>query len=894
MSELRVPRDSRNAAQDRAISEIFEAQAELHPERIAISHGNQALTYAQLNQRANQVARHLQAVGLEREGLVGLCMRRSIGLIVSKLAILKAGGAYVPLDPDYPQERLGLMLQDTRLPLVLCEADLVARLPEGGGQRLVAEHLLEAASGLSPRNLGTRMSPDQLAYVIYTSGSTGRPKGISIPQRGVVRLVCNPNYIQLGPDERIAQASTVSFDAATFEIWAALLNGAELVVLDREVVVAPQALARELRERRLTTLCLTPALFNQVVLDVPDAFAPLTNLLLGGEALEPKRVRAAMEAGGPKRLLNAYGPTECTTYAATHAVTDVTDGTSAIPIGTAISETELHVLDEELEPVPVGVAGELYISGKGLARGYLHAPALTAERFLPNPLSSEPGARMYKTGDIARQRKDGAIVFMGRSDHQVKLRGFRIELGEVEAALLAHPAVAQAIAVVREFSPGDKRLLAYVLAAERVELSSGVLRGWLETKLPRYMLPSAVLVVDAFPLTHNGKVDQAKLPLPRELMEADRRQPYVAPRDGLELQLQKLWEELLGVSPVGVQSNFFDLGGHSLLAVQLGSRVRQQFGHEPPMGSFYERPTIEALAEHFRDQVRAGRRSPIVAIHRAGTNPRFYCVHSVIGSIMRYVDLSRAMGAGQPFFALEARGQEDGQQPHQSIEAMARDYVDAILEDAPEGPYCVGGWSMGGLVAFEMARLLRQAGRDVGLVALLDTWTPEALRSASDRPMQDATRRPDWSPEVKNDAEAIAMVVNTLGIPMSTAVLEQVTSDEQWEFIWQQARTTNALAAAMGPVRFRRALQVMQANTSAAEKYVPQPYEGRVVLFEAEGGTPPQVRARALGWLDVIRPEQLERCPVPGAHRTLLSEVNIPVLGRRIREYLERVAAGWR
>jgi amino acid adenylation domain-containing protein len=431
---------------------LFEAQVERTPDRTAVRYGDQALTYRELNQRANQLANHLRELGVQPDELVAVFMERSLDMMVGFLGIIKAGGAYLPLDSDYPPERLAFMLQDGQVRVLLSQSSMVDALPSHQAQVICLDEDWPQIAPQSPHNPPVATSADHLAYVIYTSGSTGRPKGVSIPQRAISRLVLNTNYVQLSAADRIAQASSASFDAATFEIWGAWLHGGELVGIPKDVVLSARRFADQLRSDRITVLFVTTALFNHIASEVPDAFASLQTLKLGGEAADPRWVREVLEQGKPHRLLNVYGPTESTTYATWHPVEHVQAGAKSIPIGKPLSNTQVYVLDRLLNPVPIGVAGQLCIGGDGLARDYLHRPALTAERYMPNPFSGRPGERMYLTGDLVRQLPDGSIDFLGRIDHQVKVRGFRIELGEVEAMLGQHPAVSEVLVVALELS----------------------------------------------------------------------------------------------------------------------------------------------------------------------------------------------------------------------------------------------------------------------------------------------------------------------------------------------------------------------------------------------------------------------------------------------------------
>jgi amino acid adenylation domain-containing protein len=579
---------------DKTVADLFERQAAASPESIALDYTGRQLSYAELNQRANRLAHYLQARGVGPEVLVGLYLERGPEMIVGLLAILKAGGAYLPLDLDYPPPRIGFMLEDAGVPVLLTLSGLRDQLPEYAGELVCLDSDWSRIEEESGENPDSSASADSLAYVIYTSGSTGTPKGVEIPHRAINRLVRNTDYYQVEATDRIVQASSVSFDAATFEIWGALLNGAQLVGIDKDVLLNSKSLAAFLQEQSITALFLTTALFNQVAREAPGAFSGLRCLMFGGEAVDPGAVREVVKHQPPARLLHVYGPTESTTFASWHLVEDVPLDAITVPIGRPLANTSLSILDAHLNPVPVGVYGELYIGGDGLARDYLKRPALTAEKFVPDPFSDTPGARLYRTGDLVRYRSDGTVEFRGRRDHQVKLRGYRIELGEIETVLSQHPEVQASVALVREDEPGDKRLVGYVVPLEE-SLSASDLRRYLQARLPDYMVPAHFVMLDALPVTPNGKVDRKALPAlsgTRGSLETS----YVAPRTSMEQQLVDIWQDVLGLEQVGVKDNFFELGGHSLLATQVVSRVREALKIDLKLQDFFELPSIAGLA----------------------------------------------------------------------------------------------------------------------------------------------------------------------------------------------------------------------------------------------------------------------------------------------------------
>ncbi|CAD5916872.1 Surfactin synthase subunit 1 [Planktothrix agardhii] len=601
--------------QIKCIHQLFEEQAERTPDAIAVVFENQQLTYAELNDRANQLAHYLRKLGVKPDELVGICLERSLDMIVGLLAILKVGGAYVPIDPDYPQERISFMLQDTQVKIILTCESLQNSLQNHQTIVICLDKDWQQINQASLENLNSTVSADNLAYVIYTSGSTGIPKGVIVTHQAVNRLVLNTNYIQFTPDDRVVQASNIAFDAATFEIWGALLNGAKIIIIAKSVLLSPQELALSLKENQISVLFLTTAFFNQLANLVPQAFSSLRCLLFGGEAVEPKWVQEVLEKGAPQRLLHVYGPTENTTFSSWYLVENVASTATTIPIGKAIANTQIYLLDKNLQPVPIGVVGELHIGGMGLAKGYLNRPELTQEKFIPNPFEkdevipptplnkdgNEP-SKLYKTGDLARYLPDGNIEYLGRIDNQVKIRGFRIELGEIEALLNQNEDVQSACVIAREDNPGDKRLVAYLVPQPEIILTIDEIRQFLKAKLPDYMVPNAFVILEALPLTPNGKIDRRALPVPDLQSQGE----YIAPRNPIEEKLAQIWGEVLKLERVSIEDNFFELGGHSLLATQVISRCQQAFQIALPLRYLFESPTIAQLSAVILKELQTG------------------------------------------------------------------------------------------------------------------------------------------------------------------------------------------------------------------------------------------------------------------------------------------------
>ncbi|WP_164021363.1 non-ribosomal peptide synthetase [Pyxidicoccus trucidator] len=574
---------------DSTMAEAFSRVVAQHPDSIALEFAEQRLTYSQLDARSNQLAHLLIARGVRPDAPVALALERSVELIVSLLAILKAGGAYLPLDTSYPPERLAQMVEDAQPVLLLTHSALKASLPASDSLPLLFVDEVDSSS-LPVHSPAVALSPQHLAYIDFTSGSTGRPKGVAVSHRNVLRTVCDAPYADVSASQSFLLIAPISFDASTLEVWGPLLNGGRLVVFPPTSPSDLDTLASVLQRHSVSTLHLTSGLFSQVVETHLESLKSVKQLLTGGDVVSAPHVRRVLEELGIP-VTACYGPTEGTLFTSCFRMSSPEQVPASIPIGTPITGTQVYLLDPHGQPVPVGVPGELFIGGEGLARGYVHNPAQTAERFVPNPFSPTPGARMYRTGDLARWRHDGVLEFLGRTDFQVKVRGFRIELAEVEATLLAFPGVREAVALAREDVPGDKRLVGYLAADASLDL--GALRSHLQQRLPEYMVPSALVRLDSFPLTSNAKVDRKALPAPDSRAEL---RAYVAPRDDLEQQVADLWAEVLRVDKVGMHDHFFELGGHSLLATQLVARVRSIFKVELPLRELFESPTVESMS----------------------------------------------------------------------------------------------------------------------------------------------------------------------------------------------------------------------------------------------------------------------------------------------------------
>ncbi|HVQ05684.1 MAG TPA: amino acid adenylation domain-containing protein [Burkholderiaceae bacterium] len=718
----------RTFSRDASLPALLHAAARRQPHAVALESAHPAsevlsvtrFTYQELFDASERLANQLCAHGVRAGDAVGLYVERSVGAVLALLAIVKAGAAYVPLDPADPVPRTLAVLRDAGIGTVISQRSLASRLPRADTRVLELEQLW-ALPAAAPAAAVVAPEADALAYIMFTSGTTGVPKGVCVTHRNVARLVCNTDYIELGPEETLLQFAPLAFDASTLEIWGALLNGAHLVVHSSHVPTASD-LAQTLRQHRITTLWLTAGLFHQMVESELPALAAVRQVLAGGDVLSVPHVQKLLDAKTGGVVVNGYGPTENTTFTCCHRMLPGQQLSDTVPIGRPIANTRVYLLDELGQPVPPRVAGELFAAGDGVARGYLGAVEATASRFLADPFDARPGSRMYRTGDLARWRADGTIEFLGRRDRQVKVRGFRVELEEVEDALRHGPGVGDAAVVARRDASGSHALVGYVVAREGGSIDTGAVKRALAERCPPYMVPAALMQLDVLPLTPNGKLDRAALPEPNTLEPV--RHEVVGPRTVVEAQLHAILERVLGRSGIGVTDNFFELGGHSLLAVRFFAQIERAFGIKLPVSTLFLAPDVAQLARRLQDE---GFRSPwssLVPIHGEGSRRPLFMVPGIGGNVLCYGDLGRLLGPDQPLYGLQARGLDDREAPFERIEPMAAHYVTEIRSMQPHGPYRLGGTCFGGVVAYEMARQLRAAGETVELLFVLEAWPP--------------------------------------------------------------------------------------------------------------------------------------------------------------------------
>jgi amino acid adenylation domain-containing protein len=873
---------------DTCVHELVAGHARRAPEALAVVRGGDRLTYGQLYQGACRLAAYLRTLGVGPETPVAVLADRSPEMVLGLLAVLAAGGCYVPLDPAYPGERLSFILADCGASVVLSQLHLSGRLPFSGPQVVHLDtgwHLF----GGREAPPGSGVLAENLAYVIYTSGSTGLPKGVQVTHRSLANLVhWHRRTYAITAADQATQVAGLAFDAAVWELWPYLAMGACVHLPDEEIRESPRRLRDWLVSSGITMSFLpTPLAEGLLALDAWPAGA-LRALLTGGD-----RLHAAPPAGLPFELINHYGPTESTVVATVARVTSATGG-EAPPIGRAIDNVRTYVVDDAQRPVPVGVAGELLLAGTGLARGYLNRPELTAERFLPDFLGTEPGARLYRTGDRARWRRDGELDFLGRVDQQVKVRGFRIEPGEIEAVLTSHPRLGEAVVTAWGEGAG-RRLAAYVVPVEAGAPEPRELRAWLLERLPEYMVPSVFVPLPALPLTPNGKIDRRALPSPARGASAARGD-VTPPGNPTELALVQLWEEMLDVRPIGIRDGFFELGGHSLLAVRLLDRIERDLGVRLPLTVLFQGATVEALAAAIlRQSPPSG--SPLVPLRTTGSRQPFFCVHAAGGDVFAYLDLARHLGPDQPFYGLRAAGLDGEDEPRTRVEEMAAAYVAAIRGAQPSGPYRIGGWSMGGVVAWEMARQLHEQGESVEKLLLIDSVVPGHPNA----------RRTDEEALLISFVLDFGLSPESLGLPIDELLAPP--PERRLEVLLERAKARSLVPQDVSPERLQSLFRVFAANALAMSRYTPRPGPWPVVLLRAAEPFAPASRREASvrGWLRHLfdrRGLSLERDPaagwsrvasgglgmhqVPGGHFTLVREPYVRSLAERMAGILTK------
>jgi len=866
----------------RTIHGLIEAQVSRAPDAVAAEFGDASLTYAELDRQANQLAHYLRQRGAGPDLLVGLCLERSLEMLVGLLGILKSGAAYVPLDPSFPGERLAYIAADAGLKLVVTRTSLLDRLEQTTADKILLDVEKEAIAALGDTPTGVDPDPQSLAYAIYTSGSTGRPKGVMIEHLAAINFLDSMRRTPgLKSTDVLLAVTTISFDIAVLELYLPLMVGARVIIADDETAHDGALLARILEGDRVTCMQATPASWRMLLAAGWNG-TPGLKALCGGESLSADLAAGVLERSD--ELWNMYGPTETTVWSTVQQIeSDAVAEGAAMPIGRPIGNTTIYILDSAGNPTPTGVAGELCIGGLGLARGYHERSELTQEKFIRVDFGTGAAERIYRTGDRARYWPAGTIECLGRLDNQVKVRGFRIEPGEVEAALEAHPAVA-ACGVIADRQEGEGRLVAFFSRQADQTVHSGELRQSLRRALPEYMVPSLFIELEALPLTPNGKVDRHALQIPGDA--GSTRKAAGESRDPIELQLVDIWEDLLDIRPIGVRDNFFDLGGHSLVAVRLMARVAQQFGRVLPLAALFQGATVEQLALLLREDAPAGTWNSLVPVRSTGSKNPVFCVAGAGGNVVYFHDLARQIDRERPFYALQPPGLDGTTSPLTTVEELAAHYLDAIRAAQERGPYLLAGHSFGGLVAFAMTRLLRQSGEEVDRLLLLDAAAPH---------FQQPTGR-DWD-EARWLSQVADIVGHLYSVPLEIdyETLASLAPEKQLEHLHARLVAEGVLPPGSDVVQLRGFVEVYKANLRAECAIPDEPIDAPVTLFRSRelqpdqlvAETAAQVRAEAdLGWERYVN-EEVEVRIVPGDHLTMMRPPQVASLARSIGEALD-------
>lgn len=905
IQSVRDNSNSRNSSMDsmqaECLHQLFELQVEQSPDAIAVVYEDSQLTYGELNQQANQLAHYLRDRGVGSEVLVGICVGRSLYTVIGLLAILKAGGAYVPLDPSYPQDRLAYSIADSQLKILLTAEQHLADIPENEAEVICLDRDWQKIAAYSEANPDSGVNPSNLAYVIYTSGTTGKPKGVLIEHYNVCRLfAATQSWYNFDSTDVWTMFHSYAFDFSVWELWGALLYGGKLVVVPYLVSRSPDRFYQLLQDEGVTVLNQTPSAFAQLIqIDEQlgnNSKLSLRYVIFGGEALTIPSLKPWFQRHGDRspQLVNMYGITETTVHVTYRPITIADTNSQSSVIGRPIPDLTMYLLDEQLQPVPTGTVGEIYVAGAGVARGYLNRPELTQSRFIPSPF--DLADKLYKTGDLGRCLDSGEIEYLGRIDNQVKIRGFRIELGEIEAVLAQHSGVRQNAVIVREDTPGNKRLVAYAIAQPELTLTAEDLRATLQQQLPDYMIPSCFVQLEAFPLTPNGKIDRRALPLPESLLIE---QEIVAPRNELEARLAKIWQDILGIDRVSVTANFSDLGGHSLLAVSLLTQIEKTFKTNLPLATFLSAPTVADLAEVLSQKTSSTSDSLLFPIRTTGSKPPLFLINAVGTGMLAYKLLAKHLDPERPIYGIRALGMDDNRVPHNRIEQMAEAYIEEMRSVQPEDPYFIAGVCTGGTVSFEMASQLHSRGFRVEFLGLIDSTARPRLTPSSDAPVEEVDNPPSptfFDRYIKHNF-LLRGLNNWFGVIVNPHLKLRDKLSFTSDMIQQPFKKIGYKLESLTyrgneqhlPYALRRS-RVYQAGIDALLNYTPPVYRGgKVYLFRAPDNPEHKFQDYQLGWDEFVTGD-LAIHEVLGDQTTMLYEPHIRVLASKLTACLNEVS----
>lgn len=867
------------------IHQLFEQQVQARPDAIAVEMEGAALSYRALDRRANQLACVLRRRGAGVRRYIGICLDRSIDLVVAMLAVAKSGSPYLPLDPAYPIERLNFMLQDADALLVVTQAHHTRLFVPH--QTLVIDAHDAAEIAASPDLKLPRVgSASDVCYAIFTSGSTGKPKGVVLCHQAVVNTFDWVSRTHgIGSGDRLLFVTSPCFDLSVYDVFGVLGAGATVVVASSALLADPQRLAQALVTQAITVWDSAPAALQRLTPYFPaPGNYPLRLVMLSGDWIPLTLPGALRAAFVDVAVTSLGGATEAAIWSNAFKVETIEPGWISIPYGKPIQNAVYHVLDGGLRPAPVGVAGDLYIGGVCLAQGYLNRPELTAERFIANPLPDSPCTRLYKTGDRARYWEDGNLEFLGRADFQVKIRGFRVELGEIEAALLALPAVRDAVCVASADGSGQKTLVAYVILVPGTDSQAGAIKSLLAHRLPDYMIPAFVVALASFPVSANGKLDRKALPSPQD---AARETAFSEPQFALEKDLARIWQDVLRCGPVGLDDNFFDLGGHSLLAVTLIARLRRDLGITLPLSGIVAAPTVRRLAHALRDgsAPRPVFSSELLILLRQGGTANLFLIHEgFAGHAVIYQDLALRLPAQFSVYGIVPRHLPNIPMIDTRIEAMAASYLAHIRQVQPTGPYHLGGLCSGGVIAYEMALQLQAMGETVGLVAIMDAVEPQT--PPTPKPRQSAAPS-----DAQSGRRPVGFALSALAAKTRQAVMGQLP---RWSTRTRLGVLKVVLKTGLAWPKWLAPLSVEDIYLAAKARYRPgELHQGQVLVLIAsagEGSDEPEICAYQddyLGWRRVVRCS-LEAVPVAGGHFSMLQAPHVDVISAQIAQRLSR------
>ena len=847
-----------NYPADLCLHHLFEARVVENSEAIAVVYQGKSLTRGELNRQANKLAHHLQQLGVQPESLVGICLERSLEMAIALFAILKAGGAYLPIDPSYPSARLSYILEDARLEVLLTQEKQLGRLPETAAQIICLDRDWES-SNLKQTNPLSQVNSHNLAYVIYTSGSTGNPKGVAIEHHSAVNTLWDiEQRFAVQPQDRVLAVSSLSFDLSVYDIFGSLGSGGTAILPPSTTYPDPEQWLELIATEQVTIWNSAPALLelliNYIVGFERQLPSSLRLVLLSGDRLNPNLVIQLQYLNPQLQIVSLGGATEASIWSICYPIASKWSAERAIPYGRPLRNQSFYILDFQQQLAPIGVTGELYIGGVGLARGYLHRPELTSARFIADPFSTDPTARLYKTGDLGRYLEDDNIEFLGRIDNQVKIRGIRIELGEIEATLLQCPEIQETLVTVNASNLEQKSLVAYSILKPNSTLTSQQLRNFLATQLPEYAIPADFIFTDTFPLTPNGKVDLKAL-LSTPTKRASIMSNSLPLQSPLELKLSQIWSEVLNVQPIARDDDFFSLGGNSLLALRLFERIQKSFGANLPLATIFTASTISQLANIMLNQKDLSSHSSLVNIQPHGSKPPFFCIHAVGGNVLNYHPLAKALGDDQPFYGLQSPGWNGKELLLISLEEMAANYLQEIRLVQPQGPYYIGGYSFGGLVAYEIARQLEQQGESIAFLALFDCLGPKLINEFL-------------------MFQRISFHLQNLSKLSTSQKLNYVKAKIEYQLRTGVQQPYFKFVELFLSPQQKLASQIKNLNHQILKKYAPQTYGGKLTLFRAEiRYSKGYFDADGGGWKGVAL-GGVDTYEIPGDHDSILSQAD--------------------